>query len=321
MTHEYSTGTSSEGTSTAQTARDEASGVAQSAAESGKYLAGEAGAQAKGVAAEAGRQAKDLLGQGRSQIASSASEQQQKLAGGLRTFSSDLSQMADGAESSLASGIARTVADQTSSIASWFESREPADLLTEVKEFARRRPGTFLLIAAGAGLVAGRLTRGVRDASSDQGTSGELYGSGAHRAPGAPSTGSYGLADTTPTESYGTAGYGAGTSGGYTTGATAGATAGVYGDTGTDYPPPPAPDYGTTSTAGSAGYGTTGSYGTPASGTGAYGDTDTAVGGQAPVASTSEATPAGTSEGYGGTSTGDPLSGIESEERWTEENR
>ncbi|MBX9244223.1 hypothetical protein ICW40_05305 [Actinotalea ferrariae] len=309
MTYEYSTGTpsTSEGTSTAQTARDEASGVAQSAAESGKYLAGEAGAQAKNVAAEAGRQAKDLLGQGRTQLASTATEQQQRLAGGLRTFSSDLSQMADGAESSLASGIARTVADQTGSIASWFENREPADLLNEVKDFARRKPGTFLLIAAGAGLIAGRLTRGVRDASSDTSTGGTSYGdgTGAHRAPGAASTGSYGLADTSQAQTYGT------------TGSTS--------------------TYGTT--------GTIGTYGTPAYGTGAYGDADTAGGssygsgttgagygertyqtggvggGETPVASTSAATPAWTGDDTGSTSTGDPLAGVESEERWTEENR
>lgn len=324
MTYEYSTGTpsTSEGTSTAQAARDEASGVARSAAESGKYLAGEAGTQAKGVAAEAGRQAKDLLDQGRTQLSSTAGEQQQRLAGGLRTFSSDLSQMADGAESSIASGIARTVADQTSSVASWFENREPADLLDEVKRFARRNPGTFLLIAAGAGLLAGRLTRGVRDASSSADVSGELHGTGTHRAPGAPSTpatGTYGLADTTPTQAYGTT---------QSTYSTAGTTAGAGGYVaGTaDYPPPPAPDYGTSTSAttGTTGYGTTSGtdygttgYGTPASGTGAYGDTG--VGGQAPVASTSESTPLG-SEGAG-TASGDPLTGVESEERWTEENR
>lgn len=32
--------------------------------------------------------------------------------------------------------------------------------------FARRRPGVFLALAAGAGLIAGRLTRGVKAASS-----------------------------------------------------------------------------------------------------------------------------------------------------------
>ena len=36
----------------------------------------------------------------------------------------------------------------------------PADLLDEVKRFARRRPVAFLALAAAAGVVAGRVTRG-----------------------------------------------------------------------------------------------------------------------------------------------------------------
>ena len=46
-------------------------------------------------------------------------------------------------------------------MASWLENREPGDLLGEVQRFARNKPGTFLLLAAGAGVLAGRLTRGL----------------------------------------------------------------------------------------------------------------------------------------------------------------
>jgi hypothetical protein len=42
----------------------------------------------------------------------------------------------------------------------------------ELQSFARRRPGMFLAITAGAGLIAGRLTRGLKDASSGNGPSG-----------------------------------------------------------------------------------------------------------------------------------------------------
>ena len=52
--------------------------------------------------------------------------------------------------------------------ASWLEQREPADLLDEVRNFARRRPGTFLIGAAVAGLAAGRLTRGLKDQGNGQ---------------------------------------------------------------------------------------------------------------------------------------------------------
>jgi hypothetical protein len=50
------------------------------------------------------------------------------------------------------------------SLGRWLDSHGPDEVLDEVRSFARRRPGTFLLIAAGAGVVLGRLTRGLKDA-------------------------------------------------------------------------------------------------------------------------------------------------------------
>jgi hypothetical protein len=54
-------------------------------------------------------------------------------------------------------------------------------VLEEVRSFARRRPGTFLLAAAAAGLVAGRLTRGAVDDKRDTSSGNGSYGS---RGPG-----------------------------------------------------------------------------------------------------------------------------------------
>jgi hypothetical protein len=48
------------------------------------------------------------------------------------------------------------------------EQREPGDLVAEVRRFAQRRPGAFLVGALLAGVAAGRLTRGVIAASSDK---------------------------------------------------------------------------------------------------------------------------------------------------------
>jgi hypothetical protein len=52
------------------------------------------------------------------------------------------------------------------------QNREPAQLLDEVRSFARRKPGTFLIGAALLGVAAGRLTRGIQAAHSDSGSSG-----------------------------------------------------------------------------------------------------------------------------------------------------
>jgi hypothetical protein len=59
-------------------------------------------------------------------------------------------------------------------LADWLKNREPADLLGEVRSFARRKPGTFLLGALAAGVVAGRLARGAKDAQSSPTPSGSV---------------------------------------------------------------------------------------------------------------------------------------------------
>ena len=56
------------------------------------------------------------------------------------------------------------VAEQARGLASQLDDREPSELLEDVRRFARRRPGTFLLGALAAGIVVGRLTRGAKAA-------------------------------------------------------------------------------------------------------------------------------------------------------------
>ncbi|TPV47490.1 hypothetical protein FJ661_20630, partial [Pseudarthrobacter phenanthrenivorans] len=74
----------------------------------------------------------------------------------------------------VASDLIRQAAQRSESIASWLENKQPGDLLGEVQRFARNKPGTFLLLAAGAGVLAGRLTRGLTagatESSSTTGT-------------------------------------------------------------------------------------------------------------------------------------------------------
>ena len=67
------------------------------------------------------------------------------------------------------------------------EGREPADLLDELRSVARRRPAVFLVGALAAGVVAGRLTRGVKDESSDS-PSGRVLPAGGTATTPAPGT-------------------------------------------------------------------------------------------------------------------------------------
>jgi hypothetical protein len=155
--------------STTEVAKDQAATVAQGTAEAGQHVAGVAKDQVAAVATEAGSQAKGLLAQARTELTTQAGQQQQRIAEGLRALGEELHSMTqhDG-QSGVATDLAHQGAQRSQDIASWLDQREPGHLVEEVTAFARRKPGMFLLLAAGVGLAAGRLTRGVKDASSQE---------------------------------------------------------------------------------------------------------------------------------------------------------
>jgi ElaB/YqjD/DUF883 family membrane-anchored ribosome-binding protein len=221
--------------STTDVAKDEARNVGQTAAQAGSQVASTAADQAKEVVGEAKNQAQDLVQQGRHQLRQQTVAQQQKAASGLTSLAQELRGLADGSSQG-APGPARDLLQQASNYVEQFadrlQNREPADLLDDVRAFARRKPGTFLLGAALAGVLAGRLTSGVKAAHSDSSSStgGQQYRSGyAQTNYVDPAPAHSGYAETTSYET--TTGY---------TGAPA---------TGTPVPPPP---YGTVPPAGAA---------------------------------------------------------------------
>ena len=61
----------------------------------------------------------------------------------------------------VATDLARQAADKARQAAGWLADRDPGSLLDEVRSFARKKPGTYLALALGAGVLAGRLTRGL----------------------------------------------------------------------------------------------------------------------------------------------------------------
>jgi hypothetical protein len=155
-------------TSSTTVAKDQAAQVGEGAADAGKRVAAVAGDQAGKVAGEAKRQARDVMSQAGSQVQEQAGQQQERIAANLRTMSDDLAAMAEGSsQQGTASELARQASIRAGEVASWLEQRDPQALIAEVRSFARRRPGTFLAIAAAAGVVAGRMTRGLT-ASQDE---------------------------------------------------------------------------------------------------------------------------------------------------------
>ena len=197
-------------TTAPQTPADRAGTVGNETKQATKDVAATAGQEAKQVTREAKDQVRQLWGQTRSDLTNQASTQQTRAASGLRELADQLGQMAGGADSDgMAKGLVEDVSRRAHDAAQWLDSRDPGSLLEEARSFARQRPGTFLAIAAGVGVLAGRLSRGLvdeaRDSDSSSGTGSPAAG-----------TADYGTAD------YGTADYGtseyATTSGGYGTG-------------------------------------------------------------------------------------------------------
>ena len=161
----------------AAAAKEQAAAVGQGAAQAGQQVAAVAKDQAQNVASEAGSQAKDLLAQARSELTEQAGTQQQRLTETLRALGAELESMADhDGDQGPATDLVRQAASRTHDAASWLDTREPGQILGDVQGFARQRPGAFLALAAAAGLVAGRLGRGVKDAGSDDSAAGPSTG-------------------------------------------------------------------------------------------------------------------------------------------------
>jgi len=192
----------------AGSAKDAGRQVAGSAKDAGHEVAGTAQAKAADVKDEAAAQAKDLYREGRSQLTQHAGEQQQRAAQGLAAVNTELHGMVDGTDQQgPVTDLARQAADRVDEAARWLGDRDTDGLLRDVRSFAARRPGAFLALAAGAGLLAGRLARGLKDASDD-GTSstvtGTTTGTGTTGTGDVPTYGTAAVGTTTATGTTGT---------------------------------------------------------------------------------------------------------------------
>jgi vacuolar-type H+-ATPase subunit H len=212
---------------------------ASDSVDAGKQAAGEvaqtATDKAKDVAQETKKQTRDLIGEARDQLNHQAGAQHRSLVNNLRALAEELGTMAGGSEDGgVATDLVGQAGDRAHGAADWLDRREPGDLLGELRTYARRHPGAFLLGAAAAGIMAGRLTRGVVAARSDDSdsapanhrtaatdstaatprhdvyaTPGNDYGPPTYEAPGSQQAPTY-EAPAYEAPAYGRGGYGAG---------------------------------------------------------------------------------------------------------------
>jgi hypothetical protein len=208
------TGSDTGSSSTVETAKSEAANVKDTAVGAAAGVKDVAKGEATNVAEEAKYQARSLVDQTRSQLRGQANNQQSALAEKLHGWASELGSMASKAdESGPMSDLAQEASRKVGEFSHWLENHEPADLLEEVKRYARQRPVAFLAIAAAAGVLAGRVTRGAVAANtsvdSDRGsTPARAYDGGAYdyesaAAPGSAAYGTRGYQDGGYTPRYG----------------------------------------------------------------------------------------------------------------------
>jgi hypothetical protein len=148
--------------------QDKATDAAEAARQGGADVVQTATEKTKDVVQETSKQARDLVGEAREQVRQQAGAQHRNLVTRLRSLSDELGALTAGNErSGVATEAVTQLRDRVHGAADWLEVRDPGDLIEELRRFARRHPGAFLLGAVAAGVAAGRLTRGVVAAHAD----------------------------------------------------------------------------------------------------------------------------------------------------------
>ena len=162
---------------TATTAKDEAAQVGQVAATAASDVAGTAKQQAGQVAGEAVNQLKSLTDDARNQATQQVTNASEQLSTKVRSLAGEMRDLGQGKgdANSTVAGLVQQLADRGEHQADQISSRGPGGLVQDLRSFAARKPGTFLLGALAAGVVTGRLVKG---ATADSGPSGGSTGTG-----------------------------------------------------------------------------------------------------------------------------------------------
>ena len=170
--HRTDQSTTEQAQQTAGAAKDAAADVAghgqRAAADvtaTGRQSAGE-------VAGEAKKQASDLIGKTRAEVREQVETGRTSVVESLRDLGDQLAAMTDdiGREGTAIEATA-TARDRVREAADWLAAHDGDQILDRVRRVGRERPGSFLLTAALAGIVAGRLTRGAVATHTDTGDS------------------------------------------------------------------------------------------------------------------------------------------------------
>jgi gas vesicle protein len=157
---------SEQGKETAERAASEASQVADTAKDQARQVKDEVATQARGLVDQAKNELRD---QGRSQA--------DQVAQAIRRVSDQADALAAGRidEAGNVAEYVRRAGGQVRQVADRLDQRGVDGVVDDVQNFARRRPGAFLLGCAAAGFVTGRLLRGGAASSGNGGSDGDGF--------------------------------------------------------------------------------------------------------------------------------------------------
>jgi hypothetical protein len=132
--------------------KDEIASQGQEVASTAKQ---EAGALAQEVRAQAGT----VVGNARDQLEEQADAQTRKIGEGIQAARRQLDSMTENAEPGLVTSLAQQLSGSLGSISDTIDEGGFGALADDVRSFARRQPGLFLIGAGAAGFLAARLLR------------------------------------------------------------------------------------------------------------------------------------------------------------------
>lgn len=154
---------------TAGTTAEKSQEVADRAKSEASQVTDMAKHQAREVKDEVATQARGLVDQAKTELRDQGRSQADQAAQTIRRIGDQATALAEGRvdEAGAVADYVGRAGDQVRQVADRVDRQGVEGIVNEVQEFARRRPGVFLLGCAAAGFVAGRLIRGGAAGSND----------------------------------------------------------------------------------------------------------------------------------------------------------
>jgi hypothetical protein len=164
-----------------ETAKAESAEVAETAKQAGKDVMTEVSEQTSAVARTAKDQFDQLATQTRQELKAQSEQRGEQLAARLQTWAGQMKALAEGRveEAGELRALMGDAQRKLESYASSLRERGPDGVLQDVRRFARRRPGMFLLAAGVTGFAIGRIVKagGMSGSQQDALEPANAYGS------------------------------------------------------------------------------------------------------------------------------------------------